>query len=456
MKKGLLWIIILGVSISMVAAFSFAGCKTGESTVEEVVEEEVAAEEEAAVEETPPSDVEATFTIWDTEVDNAFSASWDYAREQFKAKFPNVTLIYEQKTFEQMIETAKMILSSDEVPDVLQIDKGNSTAGAYAKEGLLTDLTAEAEARGWTDIMNPYIQQTCRYDEKGIMGSGKMYGVTNYGQFVMVYYNKDMFKQYGIEVPTTLAEFEAICDKFVAEGIIPLALGGLSGWPVEHPWYEFLLYKADRQLLDNFYQLKGEVDFQGSAFTFGAEKMVEYSTKGYFDPNFNGMSYDDANAAFVQAQYPMYITGSWQYGWFYTQITDYDWGIFLMPDKQFYLASGGDNWAVPAHAKNKDLAMEFIDLTMQKDAQTIMANAGGIPINADLTKITDQKILELNQNFMDIVEMDGLAFAPDWPLPGYVDTLVPNLQDLLAGKITVEECNEAISIPYNEYKETLE
>jgi len=443
MKKSLLWIVVMVLSISMVAAFSFAGCKA-------------AAEAAAAVAEETPSDVVGTLKIWDMEVDNAFSASWGFAREEFKAMYPNVTVEYEMKTFEQMEQSGKMFLNSASVPDVMQCCSGLSRAGMYASEGLLTDLTAVAEARGWNDITPPSFQTTCRYNEQGVMGSGNLYGVTNYGDFVMVYYNKDMFTQYGVEVPTSLAELEAVCDKFVAEGIVPITLGGLTGWPIGHVWWELVLYNADRELINNYFLYTGDVDFQGEAFASGAEKLAEWATKGYFDPNVNGISYDDANVAFVQGQTPINITGGWMFGSFLEKITDFDWGIFLMPGKNLNQGSGGDLWVVPEKAKNKDLAYAYIDLTLKEEAQTIMALVGGVPINADLTQITDQKVLDLNAAFSTIVANDGMAFYPDWPVPGYINVLSSNLQELLAGTITPEEFNNAISIPYNEYKESRE
>ena len=33
------------------------------------------------------------------------------------------------------------------------------------------------------------------------MGSGKWYGIPNYGEYVMVYYNKDMFAKYNVAGP---------------------------------------------------------------------------------------------------------------------------------------------------------------------------------------------------------------------------------------------------------------
>ncbi len=333
---------------------------------------------------------ERVFKLWYYEpADSAMGISWQHAVEQFQEMHPDVKVEFEEKSFEQIQETGMMVLNSDEVPDVMEINKGNATAGLYASTGLLTDLSQVAADRGWLDILSPSIQTTCRYDENGIMGSGNLYGVTTYGEFIMVYYNKDMFEQNGIAVPTTFEELEAAADKFVEAGIVPFTLGAGDIWPATHNFYELVLYKADRDLISNFQFLTGDVDFHNEAFTFGAEKFAEQVQKGYYGDDSTGVIYDDANAAFVQGETPMNLTGSWIFGGFMSQITDFEWGIFIMPGKQFNTGSGGNLWAVPENANNKDLAYDFIDLTLQPEAQTAMANAGGIPINADLSQITE-------------------------------------------------------------------
>jgi raffinose/stachyose/melibiose transport system substrate-binding protein len=450
LKKIILTVVTLSIAASL--SITLTGCPSA-PPVEEV--EETTPEETTPTEGITPSDTEGILKIWHYEADNAMATSWEYAMEKFKAMYPNVTVEFELKTFEQMQETARMVLSSDDVPDVMECNKGSSTAGLYAMEGLLTDITDEAKARGWDEIMGDSFQTTCRYDDKGIMGLGNLYGVTTYGEFVMVYYNKNMFDKYNLEVPTTLEEFETIAETFVAEGIVPITIGGLDKWPLGHNWYEMVLYKADRDFINNYQLFQGEVDFKGADFTFGAEKFVEHVKKGYYDPNANGISYDDSNAAFVQGQVPMNITGSWMYGNF-LNIKDFEWGIFLMPGKDFNTGSGGNLWVVPQNAKNKNLAYEYINLTLGRDAQTVMANAGGIPINVDLTQIQDKKVLELNEAFNTIVQNDSLAFYPDWPVPGYMDILGSSLQKLIAGTMSPTEFNDAISIHYNEYKSSME
>ena len=102
------------------------------------------------------------FKIWFFERDNAMAESWHYAIEEFKKSHPDVEVLFELKTFEDTQATARMVLNSDEAPDIMQTNKGNATAGLYSKEGLLTNLEAVAKERGWDKAMSPSIQATCR------------------------------------------------------------------------------------------------------------------------------------------------------------------------------------------------------------------------------------------------------------------------------------------------------
>jgi raffinose/stachyose/melibiose transport system substrate-binding protein len=62
----------------------------------------------------------------------------------------------------------------------MEYNKGNATAGLLASQGLLSDLTEQAQSRGWAD-KSTSLQTTARYDERGVMGSGNWYGVPNQG-----------------------------------------------------------------------------------------------------------------------------------------------------------------------------------------------------------------------------------------------------------------------------------
>jgi hypothetical protein len=78
----------------------------------------------------------------------------------------------------------------------------------------------------------------------------------------MVYYNQDLFTEHEAEVPTTLAEFEAVMDTFVAAGVTPLSVGGAE-YPAQQIFYELALSQGDRVFVNDFQLYENPVDFHG-------------------------------------------------------------------------------------------------------------------------------------------------------------------------------------------------
>jgi raffinose/stachyose/melibiose transport system substrate-binding protein len=388
--------------------------------------------------------------IWHYESETgAMGKAWLAAKTEFEATHPDVTVEMDStRGFEQIRQTASMVLNSDQAPDLMEYNKGNATAGLLSQQGLLTDMTDEVAKRSWDKILTGGLQTTSRY-ENGVMGSGKWYGVTDYGEFVGVYYNKNLFKQYNVAIPTTLAEMTAAMDKFKAAGLVPLATGA-SEYPAQQVFYELVLSQADQSLIDSYELYKTPTDFHNAAFTFGAQTMADWVKKGYIEKNSTSMAAEDMGLAFESGKYPMMISGSWWYGRFMTEIKNFEWGIFLFPGNKFNPGSGGNLWIIPANSKNADLAYDFIDITLSKKIQTILGNEGGLPVNADLTQVTDPKIQELLKTFQTFGP--GAAFYPDWPAPGLYDALVSEVQDLINGKTTPPQMLDALATFYNQNK----
>ncbi len=66
------------------------------------------------------------------------------------------------------------------------------------------------------------------------------------------------------------------------------------------------------------------------------------------------------------------------------------------------------------------------------------------------------KILELNSAFASIVENDGLAFYPDWPVPGFMDVLGSGLQGLIDDSMSPDEFLDSLGEAYDDYKSSME
>jgi len=388
-----------------------------------------------------------TLKLWHFESEtSAMGIAWEQAIATFEEE-TGATVEFEEKSFEQIRSTASQVLNSNQAPDILEYNKGNATAGLLASQGLLSNLDDAVAEHGWDDDLAPSVATTSKYDEAGIMGSGNWYGIPNYGEYVEVYYNKDAFAEQGIEVPTTYDEFEAALQTFADAGITPLAEAGAE-YPLGQLFYQLALTQADRSFVDDYQLYEGDVDWQGPELTYAAEKLEEYVEKGYISEDVTGIKAEDMGTAWMSGQAPMMVSGSWWYGRAVTEATSFDWGTFLFPGSEMAPGSGGNLWVVPENAANKELAYEFIDITMRPEIQNLIGNNGGVPVKADPADITDPKSQELIANWNTLVERDGLAFYPDWPTPTFYDQLVAGTQELVNGTTTPEDMLDTLGEQY--------
>lgn len=395
-----------------------------------------------------------TLTIWHYEnEDSAMGQAWAKAIDIFEEEHPGVEVKVEKQTFEQIQKNAKIVLTGNDVPDVMEYNKGNATAGQLAAQGLIAPLTDAAEKYGWGDKLSGSLQTTATYDENGLMGSGDWYGVPNYGEFVGVYYNKDMFAQYGVQVPTTLDELEAAMKTFKDAGVTPLAEAGAE-YPMGQLWYELVLANADRDFVDQYQLFQGDVDFHGPEMTQATETLDQWIKDGYVASDSAALTAEDMGVSFINGTYPMMVSGSWWFGRLATEMQA-DWGQFNFPGNDLQVGSSGNLWVVPTNAKAPSLAEDFIDITLRPEVQDVLAEKGGLPVAGDASVITDERTKELTENFQAILDEDGLAFYPDWPVPGYYDVIVSQLQSLINQSKTPAEVLDGLQTPYEDGKADL-
>jgi raffinose/stachyose/melibiose transport system substrate-binding protein len=376
--------------------------------------------------------------LWHYETpDSAMGVAWNQAIKEFESTHPGVKVKFEEKGFEQIQKTAPMVLNSKDAPDVLEYNKGNATTGLLAKQGLLTDLSSEVSKRGWDKLLSPNLQVTAKYDAKGTMGGDKWYGVPNYGEYLLVYYNKDLFKKNGVKVPTTAAEFTAALDAFVAKRVTPLANAGAE-YMAHQYLYQLALTKADKSWVDAYERYTTKANLKDPAWMYGATTFADWVKKGYIAKNSVSLKAEDAGTAFIAGKFPIMFSGSWWFGRVQKN-AKFDWDISNWPEAKMAPGSAGNHWVVPKGSKNKQLAYDFIDITMKKATQNALGNSGGIPVATDTAAITDPKTKKLVDNFATLAGSDGLAFYPDWPVNGFYDKWVSETQKLMNGSASPDK-----------------
>jgi raffinose/stachyose/melibiose transport system substrate-binding protein len=154
--------------------------------------------------------------------------------------------------------------------------------------------------------------------------------------------------------------------------------------------------------------------------------------KGYIAKNSVSQKAEDAGVAFMGGKFPMMFSGSWWFGRVAKE-AKFDWETSVWPGAKMTLGSSGNLWVVPKGSKNKDLAYDFIDITMKKKVQNMLGNLGGIPVAADPSAITDPKVKKLTDDFTTLAQNNQLAYYPDWPVSGFYDAWVAQTQKIMNG-----------------------
>jgi len=241
MKKLLLWMLILVISISLVSVFSFAGCKKEEAPSEEAAEEapsEEAAEEapsEEAAEEAPAA--EEVTAVTGQVVFNTYASDPEPRRvdemvvSMFEEANPGIEVIHSIVNHEDFKQAIRAYLTSSAPPDVLSWFAGNR-ARFFIDKGQVKDISDIWESAGWNESIPKGFKALSTVDDKQYLLPTSYY-------WWAVYYNKAIFEEYNLTPPTTWDEFLVVCETLKDNGITPITIGNKYQWTAAG-WFDYL------------------------------------------------------------------------------------------------------------------------------------------------------------------------------------------------------------------------
>lgn len=393
------------------------------------------------------------FTVLQYEDPNSPQAkAWQKAVKIFEEKHPGVSVDFQQTSFDAMRQNAKITLSGNEVPDVIEFNKGNADGGQLAAQGLIEPLTQQVEERGWDKKVTGAMAAFAKYDENGGAGSGDWYGIPNIGEFVMLYYNKELFAKAGItEVPSTLEEFESDMDKLLKAGILPISSSANSsqGFNQMWIWYSLVSAEATRDQIEDFMFVRNPVDFNASPWSTGTSHFQEWIDKGYVGDQLGGLSFEQAIVNFLSGDAAMVLWNDPQFSRI-SNDAQFEWGYFTLPGANLTMGSSGHLWGVPTNSKNKEMAYDWIDITLSPEVQDAISASGGLALAGDTSKIKDENYRGLAERFNQLVKENTLSYYPDYPVPGFLDFIQNHMQAMSNRNETAEEYTKELQTFYEE------
>jgi multiple sugar transport system substrate-binding protein len=295
----------------------------------------------------------------------------------FEAANPDIDVQLTNFDHEGYKTAIRNFLSAD-APDLANWYAGNRMA-PFVAAGQFMDVSDVWDANGLKDSLSSSLSS--------MTIDGKQWGVPyTYYQWG-IYYNKDVYKSVGIEVPKNWDEFVANCEKISAAGIDCLTTGTKALWPgagifdymnLRTNGYEFHMDLANGKVAWTDDRVKATFANWG--------KIVPYITK-----NHAAIDWQDAAALLVQGKAANYVMGNFAVGVFKEGgMTNDTLGFMPFPEITAGIPRAEDaptdTIHIPAGAKNVDDAKKFLAFVASADAQTkLNAVIGQLPTNKNST-----------------------------------------------------------------------
>lgn len=228
--------------------------------------------------------------------------------QQWNSGHPDLKLdaqFFQNDAYKQKVRTA---IGAGQGPTLI-FGWGGGILKSYVDAGQVADLTPDVTAD--PALRSRYLPPIL---SSGVIG-GKTYALPNNAmQPVLLYYNKDLFRQAGMQPPTTWDQLLALIPKFTAKGIAPLSLAGQSKWP-ELMYEEYLVDRlGGPQVFDNI--VAGKANAWSDPAVVKANTMIQQLvTAGGFVKNFSSIAADsNADLALLYTgKAAMEVMGSWAY-----------------------------------------------------------------------------------------------------------------------------------------------
>ena len=356
-----------------------AGCGTpgGDSSDNDKAADE-AKKNSAKIDVAKAGDV--TLTIWDQEVRGGQAAQIKRLNAAFLSQYPNVKIKRVAKSFTDLQTTLKLAVSGPNPPDIVEANQGRPIMGQLVKGGLLKPLDAYAEAYDWRERWSRTLLDLNRFSADGKQfGSGNLYGVSQQGEIVGVFYNKAKVSS----PPKTFAEFEAMLAKAKRDGETPIAFGNLDKFGGIHEFQTVQNLFTPKSSTRNFVFAKNGQTFDTAENREAAAKLQDWANKGYFTKDFNGVGYDPAWQQFVKGKGPFTIAGTWITFDALKGLGD-KLGFFLMPGREAGsdpVSLGGESlpWGITSKSKNADVAAAYLDFITNQKAADVQVETDNLP-----------------------------------------------------------------------------
>jgi len=279
---------------------------------------------------------------------------------------------------------------------------------------------------------------------------GQSYGVPIIAVSHGIYYNKQIFSDLGLEIPTTWEQLIADAQTIKDAGFIPFANASGDPWTIAEIVFMNLAPNFIGGRDGRLAYLAGERCFNDENAVAAFQAVADVAP--FLPDGQEALVYYDSQALFQTGQAAMWMGGSWDIPVYEKEITDFEWGVFAMPPLEgkdryvtFHLDAGiGVNVASP----NKEAAMTFLSWLNGPTFAKLRADQlpGFFPIHLEAPEVANAHAAEFLALNKDAAGTD-VRWAWDGLLDGTPDgyTLMQDgAISVINGELTPQEAADAL------------
>lgn len=351
-------------------------------------------------------------------------AAYETVFKAYEAQHPNVKIEFEFLNSDNYNATLQARIATDDCPDIVGLRPGKALAIPLAEADYLEKLTGQLCVSDMTEGQ----LKTCSVD-------GDVYGVPTDQAYISTYYNKQIFSDLGLKIPTTWTEFLAACETIKAAGITPISLGYKDSWVAQLGHFAIVpttIYKENINFDDELYA--GTKKFNGEEWQESVGMIQQLIDSGYVTKNLMSTSYDQELAAFANSDAAMMIMGSWAVSLIKDLNPDLDFGLFVTPASEdgvnWISASVGGMLGISANSPNKEAAIDFLNFFIGNDEvySQFLKDTNNLSARVSIIADSDPHLQELSKQVVG----SYMFLDVNWPT-GVQDVYLKVLQEIAMG-----------------------
>lgn len=433
---------LLFLVIAMLFVVLAAGCAGGvtapaaEPVAEAPAAEAPAAEEPAAAE--PAAGEPVTISFFHKWPEPEHMEFYNWAIAEFEAANPNIKVDMEAVADEPYKDKIRVLMASGDVPDIF-FSWAGEFSWKFARAGQALDITDAFYNTDWKDNVINSAAEPYKLD-------GRLYGIPMRINAKFMVYNKQIFNDLGLTVPTTWDEFLGVCETLKENDVTPIAFGNEFPWASAHYVGDFNAKLVPADVITSDYLLTGEADtlFTHPNYVEALSRFKTLMDNGCFNEGPNAISHSGARSAFIAGRT----------GLIYIELEEFvtvadsemgpdGFGFFEFPSgtggegDQDLLTGAPDGFMISSATQHPEEAIAFLKFLTSPDIGAEYVRRLGIP-SASIGAVNAETALPIVVEGVEAINnASGMALWLDTDIPiKVVEVYLPGMQGLLTGSET--------------------